>query len=188
MHGKVDYQLDGEARNTAFLMCRYMLRWAFSNMQMKILADSNRNMGEVSVKFGRGADYVAYVPSESISAVVSKDVDIDDMKLVLADNFPKEVGSPVKKGSVIGKAELMYGEIKVADVTLVAQSEVKRNYIWAMFSWAEDIVTSKVFIVAVLALVILLVLLYNGTKKKRRRNKRIKESVTVVKDYSKLKK
>ena len=52
MKGNDQYVADGERRNTAFLMCRYMLRWAFSNVEMKVLADSTYNIGEVSVKYG----------------------------------------------------------------------------------------------------------------------------------------
>ncbi|MBR6551395.1 MAG: D-alanyl-D-alanine carboxypeptidase, partial [Clostridia bacterium] len=34
MKGVTNYYLDGEGRNTAYLTCRYMLKWAFQNMEM----------------------------------------------------------------------------------------------------------------------------------------------------------
>lgn len=188
MRGKSDYVIEGEERNTAFLMCRYMLRWAFSNMQMKILADKTHNMGEVAVQYGRGSDYVALVPSQSISAVVLQDISIDDMTVVFEENFPKSVKAPVSAGSEIGKAKLMYGDIVVAEITLVAAEDVKKNHLWAMFSAVEKIVGSKYFIVAVIIIVVVIIVLLNLTKKKRRANKRRKTSVNVVSDFSTLSK
>ena len=58
MRGVLDYSDGVKEYNSAYLMCRYMLRWAFSNIKMKIVADNNYIMGEVGVKYGRGADYV----------------------------------------------------------------------------------------------------------------------------------
>lgn len=188
MRGKTDYQLDGEGRNTAFLMCRYMLRWAFQNMQMKVLADTARNMGEVKVEYGRGYDYVSLIPSDTISAVVKNDITIDDMTVVLDKDFPESVKAPIKAGDTVGKAKLMYGKIEIADITLVAQCDVKKNYLWATFHWVEELVSSKAFIVIVLIVIIVLIVLYNGTKKKRAAAKRRKNSAQVIKDYSKLSK
>ena len=91
MRGVRDYYLDGEARNTAYLTCRYMLKWAFENMEMKVLADTDRILGEVKVKYGRGYDYVSLVPSEPIKAVVLNEVTIDDVVVSYPTGFPDEV-------------------------------------------------------------------------------------------------
>ncbi len=187
MHGVTDYSADRALWNTAYLMCRYMLRWAFENTEMKILADTSHNMGEVGVEFGRGSDYVSLVPSDDISAVVAGDIDIDDMKIVYSKDFPKSVKAPVKAGQIIGKAKLVYKKIKVADVTLTASESIKKNYIWAMFSWLEKIVKSKVFIVIAVIAVLFVISMYSGTKKKRQKNKRRKNSINVISDFSNLK-
>lgn len=186
MRGRSDYIIDGEARNTAFLMCRYMLRWAFENMQMKVIADTSRNMGEVSVKFGKGNDYVALVPSKTVSAVVLYSAEFDDMKIVLDEGFPKIIDAPVEAGQVIGKAKLMYGDIEISELELVAANEVKKNYIWAMFSVVEDVVSSKYFLIIVGVVVIVILLLLRITKNKRRRDKRRKSRVDVINNFSNL--
>ncbi len=186
MKGNFDYYDKGEARNTAFITCRYLLRWAFNNIKMKVLADEAYNVGEVAVKFGRGADYVAVVPESDITAVVHKDIDIDDMTVKFPKDFPEAVDSPVKEGDVIGKAGLYYKGIKVTDLTLVAQQTVKKNYLWAMFSWVEKLMTSKVFIAVIVIALVLVIVIILGTKNNRKRRKRRKRSVQVIKDYSKL--
>jgi D-alanyl-D-alanine carboxypeptidase (penicillin-binding protein 5/6) len=186
MKGNDQYVADGEKRNTAFLMCRYMLRWAFSNIQMKVLADSSYNIGEVAVKYGRGTDYVATVPKEDITAIVHNGIDMDDLSVEYDKNFPEKVDAPVKKGDVIGKAKLVYEGIKIADLTLIAQDDVKKNYLWAMFNWLEDLMSSKTFIITVLIVVIIIILLLLSTKKQRERKKRLKNRIDIVKDYSKL--
>ncbi len=186
MQGNTDYYAYGQKCNTSFLMCRYMLRWAFSNMKMKLLADDTYNVGEVGVKFGRGSDYVAVVPEKSISAVVHRDIDIDNMTVEFEKDFPKEVKAPVKQGDVIGKANILYNGVKISEVNLVAQQTVKKNHIWAMFSWLEKLMSSKAFIIVFVVTVVAIVLYLIGTKNSRQRKKRRKNSITVVKDYSKL--
>lgn len=186
MKGNDQYVADGERRNTAFLMCRYMLRWAFSNVEMKVLADSNYNIGEVAVKYGRGADYVAIVPQNDITAIVHNKLNMDDLSVEYPDNFPEQVDAPVRQGDVIGVAKLVYKDVAIADLTLVAQNDVKKNHLWAMFNWLEKLMSSKIFIVIVLVLIVVIVVLLLATKKKRERKKRLKNKVDVVKDYSNL--
>lgn len=186
MKGETERIIDGKPYNTAFLMCRYMLRWAFDNIKMKVLADDTYVMSEVGVEFGRGADYVGLVPKSSVASVVHEDLTIDDLTLKLSDNFPEKVDSPIEKGESVGKANLMYKDVVVAEVELVAYQTVKKNYLWAMFNWIEGIATSKVFIVVVLVIIIVLIVLWFGTKNQRKRKKRRKQRIEVVKDYSKL--
>ncbi len=186
MKGETDKIIDGKPYNTAFLMCRYMLRWAFNNIKMKVIADDTYVMNEVGVKFGRGADYVGLVPKDSVASVIHEDLTIDDLTVKLSDSFPETVDSPIEKGTSVGTAQLMYKDVVVAEVELVAYQTVKKNYLWAMFSWIEGIATSKVFVVVMLVIIIILIVLYFGTKNQRKKKKRRKQRVEVVKDYSKL--
>lgn len=188
MKGNDQYVADGEKRNTAFLMCRYMLKWAFSNIKMKVIADTSYNVGEVAVKFGRGVDYVALVPKEDVAAIIHEDIETVALTVEYAEDFPDKIKAPVKQGDEIGKARFVYKGVKIADITLVAQQDVKKNYLWAMFNWLEVLMSSKLFIVIVILLVIFIVALLISTKKQRERKKRLKNKIDVVKDYSKLSK
>ena len=187
MGGKTDYQLDGENRNTSYLMCRYLLRWAFSNIRMRIVADTSYNIGEIKVKYGQGSDYVALVPKDDISTIIHKKIAIEDMTIEYSEDFPTEIKAPVKQGDVIGNAKLMYNDVEIAEITLVAQQSVKKNYLWAMFSWLEKLMESKLFVAFVILVVIGSVAYFVLTKKKRQQKKRRKNSIEVIKDYSKLK-
>lgn len=186
MRGVTDYVDGGKEYNSAYLMCRYMLRWAFSNVKMKVIADDSYIMSEVGVKFGRGADYVGLVPKSSVASVVHNDLSIEDFTVELPENFPKTVDSPIEKGETVGTAKLMYKDVEIAEVELVAYQTVKKNYLWAMFNWIENIATSKGFLVFMVVVIIIVVVLYFGTKNQRNRKKRRKNRVEVVKDYSKL--
>lgn len=188
MKGVTNYYLDGEGRNTAYLTCRYMLKWAFQNMEMKVLADTDRILGEVQVKYGRGYDYVSLVPSEPIKAVVLSEVTIDDIVVSYPSGFPDEVKAPIEEGEEIGKAELLYGDVVIGEVMLSAGHTVKKNYIWAMFNWVVTLVKSPAFYVALIVLAVLLCMFFTTTKKQRKQKKRQKNTINVVKDYSKLSK
>ena len=186
MRGVLDYSDGVKEYNSAYLMCRYMLRWAFSNIKMKIVADNNYIMGEVGVKYGRGADYVGLVPKENIAVVIHEDLTIEDLTLSLPENFPESVPSPIEKGEKVGTGQLMYDGVVVANVDLVAYQTVKKNYLWAAFNWIEGIATSKVFLVFIVIVIVVVIVLFFGTKNQRKKKKRRKNTIEVVKDYSKL--
>lgn len=186
MQGVLDYSDGAKTYNSAYLMCRYMLRWAFSNIKMKIVADTNYIMGEVGVKYGRGADYVGLVPKESIAVVIHEDLEIEDLTLSLPENFPESISSPIEKGEKVGTGQLMYEGVVIADIELVAYQTVKKNYLWAAFSWIEGIATSKAFLVIIVVAVVVALVLFFGTKNQRKKKKRRKNSIEVVKDYSNL--
>lgn len=186
MRGVLDYSDGVKEYNSAYLMCRYMLRWAFSNIKMKIVADNNYIMGEVGVKYGRGADYVGLVPKENIAVVIHEDLTIEDLTLSLPENFPESVPSPIEKGEKVGTGQLMYDGVVVANVDLVAYQTVKKNYLWAAFNWIEGIATSKAFLVFIFIVIVVAVVLFFGTKNQRKKKKRRKNTIEVVKDYSKL--
>lgn len=186
MRGVLDYSDGVKEYNSAYLMCRYMLRWAFSNIKMKIVADNNYIMGEVGVKYGRGADYVGLVPKENIAVVIHEDLTIEDLTLSLPENFPESVPSPIEKGEKVGSGQLMYDGVVVANVDLVAYQTVKRNYLSAAFNWIEGIATSKVFLVFIVIVIVVVIVLFFGTKNQRKKKKRRKNTIEIVKDYSKL--
>ncbi len=186
MKGGRSYFENGQAMNTAFTTCRYMLQWAFDNVELKTIADNTYNVGEIAVEFGRGNDHVALVPSSDVNAVVHSDITIDDMKVVFSDDFPSKIPAPVKKGDVVGTAYIMYGDILISEVTLVAQDDVEKNHLWAMFNWIQKLANSKTFllmVVVVIVVVIIFVLFINNNRKKRKRKN---NRVTIIKDYSKL--
>ena len=189
LRGVLDYSDKEEGTsglNSAFLMCRYMLKWAFDNMQMKIIADTSRNLGEVAVEYGMGNDYVGLVPSETVSAIVEKDIGLDDMQIEFANDFPSKIKAPVKQGTVIGKAKLTFEGNKIADVTLVAQETVKKNYLWAMFHGIQKSVSSKSFLIVVAAVIIIIIILARLTRNKRKKAKLRKNAIEIISDYSKL--
>jgi hypothetical protein len=155
-------------------------------MEMKVLADTDRVLGEVKVKFGRGYDYVSLVPCEPVKAVVLNEVGIDDIVVSYPSGFPDEVKAPVEEGEEIGKAQLLYGDVVITEVMLSAGHTVKKNHIWAMFNWVVTLVKSPAFYVALIVLALLLCMFFTTTKKQRKQKKRQKNTINVVKDYSRL--
>ena len=81
---------------------------------------------------------------------------------------------------------MIYNDVQVAEITLVAQQTVKKNYLWATFSWLEKLMNSKLFVTVVIVGVVGFIVYLALTKKKRQRRKRRKNSIDIVKDYSNL--
>ncbi len=186
MKGGFDYIDKGEARNCAFITCRDMLRWAFSNVKMKVLADESYTVGEVAVKYGRGSDYVALIPKTDVNAIIHADLNIDDLQVKYSNDFPTEIKAPIKQGDTIGKAALMYNDVKITDITLVAQQDIKKNHLWALFGWLEKLMGSKFFVTVFLIVIIIVIVLAILSKNNRQKRKRRKSRIEVIKDYSKL--
>ena len=88
--------------------------------------------------------------------------------------------APIKKGDVLGKAEVLYGEDVVATVDLVAAEDVELNIFLLILGTIKDIFSTTIFkilfaIAAVLLIIyILLIIRKNRIKAKRNKIRMIK--------------
>ena len=116
------------------------------------------------------------------------DVTIDDLTVKYADDFPSQVKAPIEEGEAVGEAYLLYNDVVITKITLVAGHTVKKNYVWALFNWVVKLVKSPAFYVSVVVLALLLCVFFLGTKNQRKQKKRRKNTINVVSDYSRLRK
>ena len=93
---------------------------------------------------------------------------------------PKVVKAPIKKGDVLGKAEVLYGEDVVATVDLVAAESLDRSIILWIFGIIKAIFSSTVFkilfaiFMVLVVIYILLIIRKKRIKAKRRKIKMVK--------------
>lgn len=177
------YDIDGDGveENVAFTDSRKIYEWAFKNIVLTKVTASTDVVTVVGVELSLDADHIRLVPAQEISALVPSGTNTGSLVIrPIEEATPKTVKAPVRKGDVLGKAEILYGDAVVATVDLVAAEDVQRSSLLWIWSGVKSALTSWVFkslfiIAAVLILIyILLIIRRNYIRKKRRKIKMIK--------------
>lgn len=176
-----DIDADGVEENVAFTDSKKIYEWAFKNISLTKVTSTTDVVTVVDVELNWNIDHVRLVPAEEISALVPLGTEAGSLVLRPIDGeTPKSVKAPVKKGDVIGKAEILYGEDVVATVDLVAAESVNRSFVLWIWSFIKAIFSSIIFkilfglFVVLLIIYILLIIRKNRIKAKRRKIKMIK--------------
>ncbi len=104
-----------------------MFDWAFNHFSYEVILADTAELGELPVELADGSSYVLAKPAEEISLLWYDEV---DLSLISKDNitwYKKQLQAPVKKGDALGRVTLEYSGDKLADVELIAVSDVERS-------------------------------------------------------------
>ncbi len=116
--------------NTAFYHiedAETMLDWAFGHFSYQVVLAETAELGELPVELADGNDYVLARPKEEVSLLWYDQI---DLSLISRDNitwYQTKLQAPVKKGDPLGRVTLEYSGERLADVELVAVSNVERS-------------------------------------------------------------
>lgn len=168
----------GYADNTALYEARRMLRWAFRELEMTVVAEPNDIIAEVPVSLSAEADHVRLVPEKQVQALLLSSVDKTSLEFVCETR--EDVMAPVEKGEVLGKLDIKYADNVIASVNLVAGDSVSRSGILYIGHIIKTVVSSPVFLIiaaVILAAVIVYIMtIYVRHKQKQRdARKRLRE-------------
>ncbi len=149
-----------------------MFNWAFDHLKLETVADPAQIVSEVAVKLSFQTDYVRLLPKGEVRALVPQGLDAAGVMIVPDEKMPKSIDAPVKKGEVVGQANILYAGQVIGTVDLVAEKAARRSLILYVGNLLKKGIQSTMgkVIFAAAALVILFVLLvnvlYNYKKKK----------------------
>ena len=181
--GAPQYDIDNDnvEENVAFTESKKIYNWAFENIELTKITNTTDVVTVVDVKYNSKIDHLRLLPAEELSALVPLGTESGSLIIRPIENeTPKEVKSPIKKGDVLGKAEILYGENIVATVDLVAAEDVDLNIFLLIFGTIKNIFSTTIFkilfaIAAVLLIIyILLIIRKNRIKAKRNKIRMIK--------------
>lgn len=180
----------GYKDNTALYEAKKMLRWAFINLSMTVLAETTETVTSIPVTLSVEADHVRLLPEKQMQALLLDTVTENSLEYVY--DLPEELQAPVEKGQVVGTVEIRYAENVIAKVNLVAGDSISRNGMMYLGYILKNIFLSPVFIiifiVIVLGVLLYVAVIYSNHKKKmkadRKRLRDIKEKNYV--EYSDL--
>lgn len=166
-------------KNTAFVDAKILLNWAFSNIRLRQVTETNKAVAGVAVEMARDVDYLQLVPAEVIYAFVPDGIDSGNVLIEpIAEQMPASITAPVEQGDFIVRARILYGGEEFAQVDLVAAESISRSATMYLVSLAKQAVNSilaKVLLAAVLiaAAIYAAVLLLQAYRKRRDRQLRI---------------
>lgn len=177
------YDIDGDnvEENVAFTDSKKIYEWAFKNIVLTKVTNTTDVVTVVDVKYNWKVDHLRLLPAKEMSALVPSGTESGSLVIrPIESETPKVVKAPIKKGDVLGKAEILYGEDVVATVDLVAAENVSRSMILVILDGIKTVVSSTVFkilfvLFAVLIIIyILLIIRRNRIKAKRKKIRMVK--------------
>lgn len=177
------YDIDGDGveENVAFTDSKKIYEWAFKNIVLTKVTSKTDIVKVVNVKYNWKTDHLSLVPEEELSALVPTGTETDSLQIrTVESETPETVNAPIKKGDVLGKAEVLYGDSVVATVNLVASEDVSGSAILKITGFLGTLFRTTVMKILI-CLVVLLIVIYillivrrNRIRAKRRKPKRIK--------------
>lgn len=176
-----DIDKDGVEENVAFTESKKIYNWAFDNIELTKITNTTDVVTVVDVNYNSKVDHVRLLPAEELSALVP--IGTESGSLIvrpIPDETPQSVNAPIKKGEVLGKAEILYGDVVVANVDLVAGEDIDLNIFLLIFGVIKTLFSTTIFkilfaIFAILIIIyILLIIRKNRIKAKRKKIRMIK--------------
>ena len=177
------YDIDGDnvEENVAFTDSKKIYEWAFNNIVLTKVTNTTDVVTVVGVKYNWKVDHLRLLPAKEMSALVPTGTESGSLVIrPIESETPKVVKAPIKKGDVIGKAEILYGEDVVATVDLVAGENVSRSIILVILDGIKTVLSSTVFKI-LFVLFVLLVIIYIFLIIRRNRIKAKRKKIRMIK-------
>ena len=157
-----------------FAESKELYRWAFNNFKFKEVAKSDEPVCEIPVEYSVETDFVPLYFKKPFITILPNEA--DDSTLVIKTKFHSEVAkAPIKKGDVLGKAEVMYAEKVIGTVDLVAGNDVSSSALLVFATHVKNFFTSiymklfyAVIAIIVIAFIIMCIRLNLARLKKRK--------------------
>ena len=161
-------------KNDQFVDSRNLYRWAFNNFRYKQVADTENPICEIGVDLSLNTDFVSLYVEDGFLSVLPKDAD-DSTISINPKTISDKVDAPIKKGDILGTAEIVYAEKVLGTVNLVSHEDVEKSTLLAVLRTIKQFFTSSymkiVYIligVAVLIFIIAVIKLNSGRGRKRK--------------------
>ena len=113
-------------RRYEFVESAELYRWAFNDFSFKEVANSTDPVCEMPVELSLDTDFVSLYFEKPFVTVLPNEA--DDSTIVVKTHLKSDsVEAPVKKGEVLGTADVIYAEQVIGTVNLVAGDSVKES-------------------------------------------------------------
>ena len=147
--------------------------WAFDNFEYKTVVEADAPVAEAPVELCWDHDFVPLALEGGLSAIMPKDADRSTVQIKTLP-YKESYDAPIKKGDILGTAEIYYAGELLGTVNLVAGASRESNAVLVFWRWLSGIFTSTAFkiilaiIVCIIVGFIVAVILMNRKSRKRR--------------------
>lgn len=161
-----------------FTESKELYRWAFNNFEFKKVADSDNPVAEIGVALSLETDFVSLYVEDGFISVLPKDADHSTISIV-PHPVSEIVDAPIKKGQVLGTADIIYAEKVIGTVNLISNENIEKSTLLTVLRAVKNFLTSTymtvfyILIGIVVLIFILRVIKLNSKAKKKRRIKYI---------------
>ena len=157
-----------------FIESANLYRWAFNNFSFKEVANSDEPVCEMPVELSLDTDFVPLYFKEPFVTVLPNEA--DDSTFVIKPKLKAEsVEAPIKKGEVLGTADIIYAEEVIGTVDLVAGNSIESSNVLIIAKYIKDFFTSaymKIFLIVIIIAILIFIIMcirLNLSKIKKRR-------------------
>lgn len=165
---------DNKSNRQEFLGSADLYRWAFKNFSFKEIATSNEPVCEMPVENSLKTDFVSLYFKEPFISVLPNSA--NDSTIVIKPHLNGESAkAPIKKGDVLGTAEVIYAEKTIGEVELISAEDIEVSRLLVITNYIKSFFTSiymkLIILLAVLAVLIFIIscILMNLPRLKKRR-------------------
>lgn len=161
-----------------FLESADLYRWAFNNFSYKQVANSTEPVCEIPVELSLETDFIPLYFEKPFVTVLPNGADESTIVVKTVLNA-KTVDAPIKKGTVLGTADIIYAEQTIGTVNLVAGNNIEASKLLKVWRQVKSFFSSvymKILLAAIIIIIlifIILVIRLNIARIKRRRVKYI---------------
>lgn len=153
---------------------RELYRWAFNNFEFKQVADNDNPVAEIEVDLSLQTDFVSLYVEDGFVSILPKEA--DDSTIMVVPHPTNEIAdAPIKKGDVLGTADIIYAEQLLGTVNLVSHEDIDRSLMLTVWRGITDFFTSSymkvVYILAAVLVIVFIVAVYKLNSKKANKRK-----------------
>ena len=161
-----------------FTESKELYRWAFNNFEFKTVADVTTPVAEIAVEKSFDTDFVSLYVEKSFTSVLPKDAN-DSTISIVPKPTADTVSAPIKKGQVLGTADIIYAEKVIGIVNLVSNENIEQSFILNTLDIVGNFLTSSYMIVVyvligVIILIFIIAIIKMNSKKSKKRKIRYK--------------
>ena len=131
--------------------CEVLVDWAYNNYNFVSVVDDTTMICEMPVTLSSEVDYVTLLPEHPIEMFLPKDIDIETAIQLNWILFSDQIEAPIKEGEIAGVMTVKYDDELVASVNLVTKGSVSRSEFLYFLTLIRQIVSSRLFFIAVAA-------------------------------------
>lgn len=157
----------------SFVETKELMEWAFDSFSYRVIIDTKKPIDNVNVLLGKDYSEVNVVPKNSITALIPKDLDIEN-DIERTVTLPENVTAPITKGQVIGEIKLSYKNTVYGTVPLIADIAIELSQEESFIEDVKDVTQQPwikytiIGVVVVIVLYVIGVLFYNSRRQSSR--------------------